>query len=171
VTALASADSWISAWAPTSNAGTSFEMYVRSGNTYKALVRIILPSSVVGKHIRTATLRVWVSGRSNAGTGTLAARVLRRAWGETTVTWNVPWGLPGALAASDADAIAVGSTPLNATGLWVDVDVTPAVQAWADGTANNGLLLTYESQGSTEYVLASNRAVSKEPRIVISYDP
>jgi hypothetical protein len=86
-----------------------------------------------------------------------------------TVTWNSPWVGAGATDASDVDATAAGSAPLNAVGAWLTVDVTAAVQAWASGTENDGLILIYTSSSSTEYSLSSRTVVGQEPTLTITY--
>ncbi|MCK4294016.1 MAG: tandem-95 repeat protein [Planctomycetes bacterium] len=58
-------------------------------------------------------------------------------WSETTVTWNSPWTSPG----GDYDDTVVVAGDCTATGLRT-IDITEFVQAWSDGTANCGILLT-----------------------------
>lgn len=169
VSAIASADAWIDGWNPTANHGADTTLKVRSGGVYKALVKADLPPQVMGRLITQAVLKVWVETRSNTGVGTLRAYRLLRAWNEGTVTWNVPWVGPGATDSADVVSAADGSAALNAVGQWLAVEVTGAVQAWASGTANHGLLLVYESSASTVYEFASRSRAGKEPALEITY--
>lgn len=144
-------------------------MKVRSGSVYKGLVKAELPTQVMGRLVTRATLRMYVETRSNTGTGTLSAYRLKRAWDEGTVTWNAPWVGPGATDPTDVQSVADGALALNAVGVWVEVDVTTAVQAWASGTANHGLILVYTSGASTVYEFSSRSRVGKEPTLEIVY--
>ncbi|MDH7490254.1 MAG: DNRLRE domain-containing protein [Anaerolineae bacterium] len=167
--AVAVADAWIDSWNPATNRGADANLKVRSGGVYKALVRAELLPQIMGRLVVQAVLNVWVETRTNAGTGTLRAYRLLRAWNEDTVTWNVPWAGPGATDNTDVLAIADGSAALNVVGQWLSVEVTGAVQAWASGAANHGLLLVYESSASTVYELASRSRTGKEPIPEIRY--
>ena len=169
VTAAIGADAWISQWSPTANMGGDVSLGVRTGGVFKTVLSPALPAEVLGKHIVSAQLKVYVKSRSNTGTGTLSAYRVKRAWGEYAVTWNAPWAVPGAGDASDVESVAAGSVALNAVGVWVTVNVTPSVQAWADGQPNNGLLLVYSSGSSTEYWFGARHYQPQAPSIIIAY--
>lgn len=151
------------------NHGADAVVKVKSGGIYKGLMKADLPAQVIGRLIVSAQLKMYVETRSNAGTGTLSAYRLKRPWNEATVTWNSPWVGAGATDSSDVESTAAGSVALNAAGIWIAVDVKTAVQAWASGTANNGLLLVYSSSASTVYEFSSRSRVGKEPTLEIVY--
>lgn len=170
VTAPVTADSWISAWDnPPANHGMDVSLRVRASDVMKTVLRAELPAEVAGRQIYQARLRLYVTDRSNAGWGTLAAYRLKRNWDEYTVTWMLPWEGPGASAPSDADAAPAGTMTLNTEDTWIELDVASAVQAWADGEENDGLLLSYTASASTEYRFASREWRDKEPVLEIVY--
>ena len=169
ITAPVTADAWIDEWNAGANHGADAALKVRSGGIHKALVKADLPPQVMGRLITSATLKVYVETRSNTGTGTLSAYRLKRAWNEGTVTWNAPWLGGGASDPTDVEAAADGGVALNAVDMWLNVDVTSAVQAWANGTANHGLLLLYTSGASTVYEFSSRSRAGKEPTLEITY--
>jgi hypothetical protein len=161
------ADSWMNAWAPTATHGYEVEIAVRTGGIYKSVLKPELPAGLAGSKVKSAQLRLYVKSRSNAGTGTLRAFLLKRNWDEGTVNWNTPWASPGAAASTDAASTLSGSAALATLFSWVTIDVTSAVQAWADGATNYGLLLDYTSGTSTEYRLGARHAVAYAPSLVI----
>jgi len=164
------ADSWIDSWNTTANHGSDPAIALRNGGAKKALVRAELPAEAAGQHIYSARLKLYFTYRSNAGTGTLKAYRLTKAWDEKTVTWEVPWEQPGATGPSDLNPTAVGTpTPLNAINVWVTLDVTQAAQAWANGAENDGLLLIFDSSSSTEYRFASREYAPKAPSLELVY--
>ncbi len=163
------ADSWIDAWSTTANHGSDGIIALRNGGARKGLVRVELPPEAKGQPIYSARLRLYFNYRSNAGTGTLRAYRLTQAWDEKTVTWQVPWQSPGATGPSDVDTTVDWSAPLNAINTWVVIDVKGAVQTWAGGAENNGLLLIFDSSSSTEYRFAAREDAARAPRLELVY--
>ncbi|MDH7490661.1 MAG: DNRLRE domain-containing protein, partial [Anaerolineae bacterium] len=164
------ADSWIDSWSTTANHGSDLAIALRSGGAKKALVRAELPAEAAGQPIYSARLKLYFTYRSNTGIGTLKAYRLTKAWDEKTVTWDVPWEKPGATGPSDVDPTAIGTpTPLNAINVWVTLDVTDAARAWANGVENDGLLIIFDSNSSTEYRFASREYAPNVPRLELVY--
>ena len=142
---------------------------VKSGGVHKAVLKADLPAAIMGRLIVSAKLRLYVETRSNAGSGMLSAYRLNRGWDEGTVTWNVPWVGPGATDVTDVHATADGMIALNAEHVWLEVEVTSAVQAWASGGANHGLILVYESGASTVYEFGARHNAAHAPSLSITY--
>ncbi|MBC7259542.1 MAG: DNRLRE domain-containing protein [Chloroflexi bacterium] len=163
------ADSWIDSWNQSANHGADGSISLRNGGVKKGLVRAELPAEAMGQSIYSARLKLYFTYRSNTGVGTLKAYRLKRAWEETTVTWLIPWEQPGASDPSDVDGTVVGSAPLNAINVWVTLEVKDAVQAWANGAENDGLLLIFDSTSSTEYRFASREYAPQAPRLELVY--
>lgn len=69
----------------------------------------------------------------------MTADRLLEGWSEDSVSWNSPWTDAGADGSSSRAYEAV-TAPASATG-WLSLDVTPFVQAWADGSPNHGIVL------------------------------
>jgi hypothetical protein len=81
-----------------------------------------------------------------------------------TTAWTGGANAAGDVANSNNDYLDTpdADVPAPAVGTWVELDVTPSVQAWVNGTANNGWLIVpstgtirtstpADTQGSTEY--------------------
>jgi PKD repeat protein len=113
-----------------------------------------------GATITSATLSIYTPYGPDVVTK--ASRLLK-SWSEMQVTWNAaaagaPWTTPGALSAGNdyvatadgqgsvGDANANGcSTTWGADACWLNINVTPGVQAFAGGTPNFGWKLAQVS--------------------------
>jgi hypothetical protein len=95
-----------------------------------------LPAGVTGANIAKATLTLFVSRVVAAGTVNIS--VANGLWTETGVNGtNSP--VPGAAAAS--------GVPVSSSSEYLYVDATAAVEAWLNGTNNNGFIITPASGG------------------------
>ena len=90
-----------------------------------------LPSGLAASNVSKATLRLYVD--AIVSPGTFDVYLANGPWSESTLTVNTPPPPLGALVTSGIHV----TTVLK----YIDVDVTSAVQAWLNGTANNGLVL------------------------------
>ena len=89
------------------------------------------------------------------------------SWAETTVTWNTKL----AVSATVTDTIMVPA----ALGC-VSWTVTPDVQAWVDGTANNGWRIGDQAEGTAsgdvKYRTREEIVVTAErPKLDVTYTP
>jgi hypothetical protein len=114
-----------------------------------------LPSGTVSK----ATLVLFVNKVNS--TGTIDVFVANGSWSESAVNGtNVP-----AAGAAVASGVAVGTA-----GTFVNLDATSAVQAWLNGTANNGFLLAPASSGvSVAFDSKENMATSHPAQLLVSF--
>jgi hypothetical protein len=152
------------------NFGTATLLHVRSdtlGNK-RSFARFNVASCVPnGARIKTATLSLFLSTAPGASR-TYEARRVTASWGETTLTWsNQP-----AVAGAATDSVGTGTTN-NVTRSW---NVAADVQAFANGTANNG----WRVADSTEGVLGAQEGrfssrehatVSQRPSLAITFYP
>jgi len=89
-------------------------------------------------------------------------------WAEDTVTWYQPWSSQGGDFGPAVSSAAVLS--VDASGTWLQFDVTKAAAALMDGAANHGVMLVFSGTDylhlrSSEYV-----EVQYRPRLVVDYD-
>jgi len=98
-----------------------------------------LPAGLAGSNVSIATLDLFVNTVPAAGT--FDVYLVGSAWAEDAITYNTA----PKLGAKVASAIPVSTSMAKD---YVVVNVTPAVQAWLNGTSNNGLALV-PSAGST----------------------
>jgi hypothetical protein len=152
------------------NFGTATQLHVRSdalGNK-RSFVRFDVSSCIPsGARIKTATMSLFLATAPGASRTHQAHRVTA-SWDETTLTWS---NQPGVVA-SPTDSVATGTTN-NVTLSWT---VTSDVQAFADGTANNGWRLADSAEGSLgaqegRYNSREHAAVGQRPSLSITYYP
>jgi hypothetical protein len=128
-----SGDTYISPTAATTNYGTNGSL--RVDNTGSAsLIQFdlsTLPGGVTGSSVSKAVLRLFVNKLGS--TGTFNVQYATSAWNEATVTNGTAPSLGSMIQANV-------NVPLE--NAFVAIDVTAAVQAWLNGTANNGFALT-----------------------------
>jgi hypothetical protein len=100
--------------------------------------------------IQKATLVLYLE---NGGTpGTVALCEAAAAWSATTITGT---HVPSCVAGSTTN-IAVTTAQL-ASGAYISVDVTPIVQSWYSGVANNGFILSGATLGTNvQFDMISN---------------
>ena len=172
-------DTTISQWAQNANYGNSTAVSVRSEGVTYTLIHFDLPDVPAGSQVLSATLRLYLTARSNTQGMTLNVYRLLRPWKEMEATWlqasnGDPWQSPGASGSSDRDAAPVGSIALGNTGKFYEVNITPAAAVWgASPDQNFGLLLAGESKGSVEYYFDSGDTGSAllRPELALTYIP
>ncbi len=172
------ADTFLSAWQPTSNFGKEARIAVRSQGVMNGLLQFDLSSIPARAPVTGATLHLYRFNRTNGNPMDLEVYGVRRSWQESQATWQIAqsgsaWGAPGAEQPQvDRDATPVASVPLPDANGWVTVDVTSLVRDWAvNPLANYGLLLKGQSEAKVEYSFYSSDAIdpSLRPRLVVTY--
>ena len=127
-------DSYTLTSQPTANFGAKNTLEVESSGA-TTFVRFDLsgiPPSVTGSMVAKATLKVYVSTVSTAGS--FNVDLVTSSWTESTITANNSPTLGTAI----ASAIPVTTADKNK---YVLIDVTAAAVEWLNGTANDGLAL------------------------------
>jgi hypothetical protein len=160
------ADDWIIAFSGADlNQGTNSDLDIRSADSDRALIRFAIFTSEGGTvpngaAITSATLSLY---KYNGPDAVIQATRLLRNWTETGATWNTTgtgtaWTVPGAggsgtdvVSSADGQGSIADAAANNCTSApypaacWLNIDVTPGVQAFSNGTANYGWLLTQVS--------------------------
>ena len=113
------------------NTGNATLMNVRSHNNnrnHRSFAKFDISSIPAGSTINSATLTLCATQVANA-TRTYNVHRVTGTWAEGTITWNNQPTVAGVITGSAA------TPPTPACMTWT---VTTDVQAWVDGTANNG---------------------------------
>jgi hypothetical protein len=133
-----SADSYTNTAAPTTNYGAKTVLDVESASqtTYIQFNLSSIPSGYTSADITQATLKIYVNAVS--APGSLNVVYVNGAWTEGRIdASNAP-----ALGTTIAAAVPLTTADKNQ---YILIDVTPAVQAWLSGTANDGIALVGNS--------------------------
>ncbi|MGQ9589064.1 MAG: alkaline phosphatase [Planctomycetota bacterium] len=114
----------------------------------------------LGSAIVWASLKVRCTNPGNA----MTVDRLLEGWSEDAVSWNSPWTDAGA-DGSSSRAYETVTAPASATG-WLSLDVTPFVQAWADGSPNHGIVLL---DGGTDGVEFDSSESANAPVLSVGF--
>ena len=144
----------------------------------RPLLRFGLATVPYGARIVSATLELHNSSTNAAGTATVH-RLTRsfvegtRAGGGTAdgATWATYDGSDGwSSAGGDFDPTPVAEANVDASSGWVSWDITPLVDAWLNGAANDGLLIR-STDGLKQAKFASREDADPtlRPKLTITY--
>jgi len=112
-----------------------------------------------GAVLESATFYIYAHYVSNQ---TVNVHRVTAAWDESTVSWNS--------FASSYDPAIVGSFTVTQEG-YQEVDITPLVQGWLDGTYENyGLLLEQGATAYTYYPSSEFDDITKRPALELCYN-
>ena len=150
------------------NFGTSVEMFVHSkapAINQRSFLRFDVSSIPAGSTIDSATLKLCVID-VHGSTRTYNLHRVTAGWGEGTLTWN---NQPAVAATATDSATTVGK---GACMTWT---VTADVQAWVDGTANNGWRVRDAVEEGvdelTKFNTREHNDSGQRPKLVVSYAP
>jgi hypothetical protein len=156
-TVTAVADSETDEAAPTTNKGTSTQMYVAgSSSRRRSFVRFTLPTAPAGCTLGSATLDLTpVFGASGAA---MSVYRVTSPWSETTITWNT------------ASTMTTDPTPVNFTSAsgGDSIAVLAMVQAMYSGT-NNGFMLRQTNETINSYPYCTRESGSGTPQLVLTW--
>ena len=147
---------------------------------YSVLVRFAIFQSEGGPvpngaTIQSATLSLY---KFTANDYTYRAHRLLQDWTEAEATWNrrragLPWAVPGAAGVgSDYAASSDGQAAIGSAPGWLQLDVTPGVQAMSGGQQNHGWKLVPVSGNNNLKRFHSSEATADptlRPRLTITY--
>jgi hypothetical protein len=157
------ADAYVDQASPSSNFGTSSDLFVtsKSGSANRrTLVRFNLPAVPSGCSVTGASLNLY---STSAVTGrTIGAYRAGGSWTETGVTWNNAPAPTGA-----------GVTGPSGTG-WRTWDVTSQVQAMYSPGPNDGFVIRDESEGDPaspeqKYQSRDGTPDGQDPELVVTF--
>src|ERR1039457_1723294 len=144
-------DSYTLTSTPTANFGakTTLEVESAGATTFVRFDLSGIPPTVTGAMVAKATLKIYVSTVTTAGS--FNVDLVTSSWSESTITANNSPTLGSAI----ASAIPVTTADKNQ---YVLVDVTTAVVDWLNGTANDGLAIVPD--GTVSFALNSKKTTT-----------
>ena len=163
---------------PTLNFGLYPDLYLSKGFEAHPLLQFDTTLIGTGKTITKATLRLYFNalavGTKSSTALTLNVHAVTKAWLEVQATWikrvaTTDWKAQGGEYRSTATT--TQSLPKDTVpGVWLEFDVTPLVQEWADGvTVNNGLILVVPTTSTDTLIFNSREAFVNMPQLVVTY--
>ena len=156
-------DTYVSTTAPTTIYGSAGALQVNNGGQ-TAFVRFDLsglPSGLTSAGVTKATLKIYVSAVTTAGT--FDVNRVNGPWSERSVNANMEPGIGSTI----RSGVPVGTFNKNT---YVLVDITPAVGEWLDGVnANYGVALAPESTVNFTFNSKENGQTSHAPELDIVF--
>jgi hypothetical protein len=170
----ADADSYVSSGSTSSNFGTATSLNVQAsgvlGSDMRTFVQFSLaPCSIPANALITAAALDLYLYAAPGADRTYDAHRVTASWTETGITWS---NQPGTAASATA-SVSTGTTD-NVTQTW---DVMSDVQAFVDGTANNGWRIRDQNENPLlgtqlgQFRSAEHGTASQRPTLEITYYP
>ena len=158
-------DGYTASSSPGSNYGTGSQLNVigQGVNSYIRFDLTALPSGLTSSNVSKATLRLNINGVTTGGT--FDVFLVTSSWTEGALTFNNKPTL-------GAKVVSTVMIPLSKRN-FIDVDVTPAVQAWlasSNPSPNYGIALVPSSGSSISVSFDSkeNTSTSHDPELMVS---
>ena len=158
-----SADAYTDNSLPAKNFGSQSTLIVSSASQ-TAFVTFDLsgiPSGYTAANVAKATLKVYVN--TVTARGSFNVLYVEGSWGEATITSNLSPALGTTIAAN---------VPLDMTNAkdYLLVDITPALQAWLDGShANDGIALVANTPLTAAFEAKENTAQGHSPELDVVF--
>jgi len=156
-------DAYVNSAAPTANYGTAGTLDVSSAadTVFIRFDLTAVPASYTGAFIAKATLKLYVNTVTTAGS--FNVDLVNGTWTEKTIDYSKEPALGTTIAAS---------VPLTTAskGTYVEIDITPAMVEWLNGTQpNDGIALVANSPLVATFDSKENTAASHSAEIDIVY--
>jgi len=146
---------------PTTNYGASKLLDVESSQTtYIQFDLSAIPAGYTGSNITKASLKLYVNTATKAGS--FNVDYVNGTWTESTITANLAPALGTTIQAS---------VPLTTAdkNQYILIDITAAVQAWLNGTANDGIALVGNSPVNATFDSKESTTTSHPPELDIVF--
>jgi len=172
-------DTFLDEWSASQPQSESDKLRARQGGVRLPLMKFDVDSLPVDASIKSATLHLYTTGRSNPAPITLSVVQLKRSWDEEVATWVQATALEAwaQLGARDTDldrgSKAFASQTLSAGSGWNQWDLTYLVQEWSlHPEENHGLALVANGPVSVEYDFGSGEWTEAfQPYLEVAYIP
>lgn len=158
-----SADAYTNTASPGTNYGAKTLLNVNSPSqtTYIQFDLSSIPAGYSGSSVAKATLKLYVNAVT--GAGSFNVDYVNGSWLENTITAN----LAPALGTTVAPSVALDKTQVKD---YVLIDITPAVQAWLNGSqANDGIALVANSPLNASFDSKESTTQSHPPELDIVF--
>ncbi|AUX29390.1 uncharacterized protein SOCE836_014800 [Sorangium cellulosum] len=144
-----------------------------SGVDKSCLLKWTLSGIPAGSTVQSASITLQVTdGSSN----TYNVYEVKRSWDESQVTWNnatstTAWATAGAMGSTDRGNL-VGSVTGSAGSRTITLNAAGValVQAWVDGTSNNGIVIASSSNtDGIDFASSEHATAAQRPKLTITY--
>lgn len=169
-------DTKIKSDSATTNHGTATTLEVDGSPDYAGLVSWDLSSIPAGKTVTAVSVSFNVTDVSSSAYELYA---LKRAWSETTATWNVAstgtnWQTAGANGANDRETTVLGALSSTSTGVktfTLNVAGIAKVQSWINNPATNYgfVILDYANSDGLDLNSSEIGTIANRPKITVTY--
>jgi uncharacterized repeat protein (TIGR01451 family) len=158
-TAVADRDSHLRQDTSGTNYGTLTELDIRasSGDNRRPVIGFTLPAIPASEVITSATIQLYVTTGTAAGTVNLHR--ITDSWTEGGVTWTNT--------SADFSPTVEDSVAVNALGA-VSFDVTALVRGWRDGTITNHGIMAITNAANGRFASRENGTASRRPLLTIT---
>ena len=158
-------DTFLASSKPNTNYGTNASLALQSGTTTLVQFDLAsLPNGVSASQLNKATLRLFVSGLTNAGS--FDVFLVNGGWNEGAATYSNRPTSGGAI----ASGVSIGASARNS---FITVDITSALSAWLSGSQpNNGIAIVPSLSSPISVTFDSKEATntSHEPQLLYSFN-
>ncbi len=170
--ARADATAWENA--ESNNTGNAATLTIDGKNKKRqhGLLEFDTSSVAPGTLLDSAMLRLFVTGNANALPTLVQVYRVSADWEEMQMSWeerktDVDWSTPGGTYAMPA--VADEFVPDIQQFFWLEIDITPLVQEWVDGTSlNHGIILTSDRDKPVEFASKEYSDPVLRPQLVIN---
>ena len=169
-------DTKIKSDSATTNHGTATTLEVDGSPDYAGLVSWDLSSIPAGKTVTAVSVSFNVTDVSSSAYELYA---LKRAWSETTATWNVAstgtnWQTAGANGANDRETTVLGALSSTSTGVktfTLNAAGIAKVQSWINNPATNYgfVILDYANSDGLDLNSSEIGTIANRPKITVTY--
>lgn len=178
VTLSPTADTDIDSSSPTTNWGSSTQLYLSSQRVARTLASFDLSGIAAGQTVTAAKLRLYLFSMTPSQASrnlTLEVHALTQSWSEAGATWNsaavgTNW-TPSSGGTYRSSTDATLTVQKNDTaGKWLEFEVAGLVQEWVDGvTPNRGLIVINATSASDLLKFNSREYSTNTPELVVTY--
>jgi len=159
------------------NTGWSPVVIIYRDGAMTGLIEFDLSGVPEDSTVSSATLQLYIDDRSKDASLTIEYYKVVADWVESETTWEnastgVPWSTPGCGGPLDRDQTPVATSVLNASDVWIAIDITTLVQDWVDTPAGNeGIFIRGITSSGGFYEISSMDAFdeNKIPRLYTVY--
>jgi acid phosphatase type 7 len=167
-----SKDTYVKSDQPAASFGTAVYLSAEEDPTVPATERMYIHFTIpglAGQTVTSAILRVWVN-RENGGGGTGEEFELfgvTSPWADT-LTWTQEQTVTHGSLVTTMPVLDYGASNTLAPSVKLEFVVTPLVQSWASGTANEGILIRLAPATKADMRFGSMESVER-PELIVTY--
>jgi len=171
-------DTYLYGYDKDKNYHDAWTLKVKHDSIYSPLIYFPLSEVPQNAVVKSALLRLYISGRYNDRTLDATFHKILRNWVEDEATWNQAsdaevWEEAGANGSADRVDVPAGTVRMESPEGWVTLNLRSLVQDWvASPEDNRGLTLKGSGSQSVTYDLVSSDNLgwtSKHPELTIKY--